>query len=63
MIHSSCSPPCRSPGLSQRYFDLDGTWVKYWEHPNFVALLTFANTLYTEGLLDPTRVHRRQEAP
>ena len=41
-------------GLSQRYFDIDGTWVKYWEHPNFVALLRFANTLYTERLLDPT---------
>ena len=41
-------------GLSQRYFDIDGTWVKYWEHPNFVALLRFANTLYTDGLLDPT---------
>ncbi len=41
-------------GLSQRYFDIDGTWVKYWEHPTFVALLRFANTLYRDGLLDPT---------
>ena len=39
-------------GLSQKYFKMGDTVIRYWEHPNFVKLLEFANTMYNEKLLN-----------
>ena len=41
-------------GLAQQYFKVDGRYVYYWQHPDFLKLLKLANTLTREGLVDPT---------
>ena len=40
--------------LGSRYDEIDGKYVKYWYSPKFLDLLKFVNTLYNEGLIDPT---------
>lgn len=40
--------------LGSRYDVIDGKYVKYWYSPKFLDLLKFVNTLYNEGLVDPT---------
>lgn len=37
-------------GLSQEFFQLNGKWVRYWEHPDFVKALEFVNALLTNNL-------------
>ena len=39
-------------GLAQEYFREGDTVIRFWEHPRFVELLKFANTLYTEKLVN-----------
>ena len=41
-------------GLAEKYYEIGGKWRRYWEHPNFIKLLKYANTLYNEGLINPT---------
>jgi putative aldouronate transport system substrate-binding protein len=41
-------------GLAARYYKDGDTYRKYWEHPNFIELLKFYNTLYNEDLIDKT---------
>ena len=48
-------------GLSQKYFKVGDGYVKYWENPNFVKLLQFANTLYTEKLMMSTELTDKKE--
>ena len=39
------------------YYDENtGTYRKYWYSPDYFKLLQFANTLYNEGLMDPTEL-------
>ncbi len=40
--------------LGGRYDKIDGKYVKYWYSPKYLDLLKFVNTLYNEGLIDPT---------
>lgn len=40
--------------LGGRYDVIDGKYVKYWYSPKYLDLLKFVNTLYNEGLIDPT---------
>lgn len=40
--------------LGGRYDEIDGKYVKYWYSPKYLDLLKFVNTLYNEGLIDPT---------
>lgn len=40
--------------LGGRYDIIDGKYVKYWYSPKYLDLLKFVNTLYNEGLIDPT---------
>lgn len=40
--------------LGSRYDEIDGKYVKYWYSPKYLDLLKFVNTLYNEGLIDPT---------
>ncbi len=40
--------------LGEKYFEQDGGYVKYWQHPDFIKVLKFANQLYNEGLIDKT---------
>ena len=48
-------------GLNQRFFKQDdGVWIKYWEHPDFVKVLQFANTLYNEQLIARTEFTDKQ---
>ena len=47
-------------GLNQRYFKRDGVWTKYWEHPDFVKVLQFANTLFNEQLIARTEFTDKQ---
>ena len=41
---------------SYYYDEANDTYKKYWNHDNYSALLTFVNTLYNEGLMDPTEL-------
>lgn len=41
-------------GLAQKFFKQGDGYVKYWQHPNFIDVLKFANRLYNEGLIDKT---------
>ncbi len=48
-------------GLNQRFFKGDdGVWFKYWEHPDFVKVLQFANTLFNEQLVARTEFTEKQ---
>ena len=48
-------------GLNQRFFKGDdGIWTKYWEHPDFVKVLQFANTLFNEQLIARTEFTDKQ---
>ncbi len=38
------------------YDETTGTYRKYWYNPNYFKLLQFTNTLYNEGLMDPTEL-------
>ena len=38
----------------------DGVWIKYWEHPDFVKVLQFANTLFNEQLVARTEFTEKQ---
>ncbi len=55
----------RCIGKLMGFFDLFGnyyfddatqTYKKYWNSPNYFELLKFVNTLYNEGLMDPTEL-------
>lgn len=41
-------------GLYQKYFKQGDKYVKYWQHPDFIKVLKFANRLFNEGLIDRT---------
>ena len=48
-------------GLAEKYFEVDGGWVRYWEHPDFLHVLKIANTLYNERLIDPAELTDKDE--
>jgi hypothetical protein len=48
-------------GLSEKYFKIGDGYVKYWQHPNFIKLLKFANTLYNEQLISSTELTDKKE--
>ncbi len=41
-------------GLGTKFFKQNDEYFKYWQHPNFMLVLKFANQLYNEGLVDKT---------
>ena len=48
-------------GLAKRYFKGPSGWYKYYEHPDFIKVLKFANTLHEERLIDPTEFTDKRE--
>jgi ABC-type glycerol-3-phosphate transport system substrate-binding protein len=48
-------------GLAEKYFKIGSGWVRYWEHPDFLLVLKYANTLYTERLIDPAELTDKDE--